>query len=408
MKQRIRIFSLFVSHYFTHMRRKWKSLPLLLLFPFFIIGFTAIGLISFFIQPEDEPIQVGLIDYDQSEETEMIITAFIEGTELGEFIKVIPIQEDDAEEMIHNEKLSAYIAFPQGFTSNLYHGNHVHIPVTGSGKHPLQSQLIYEFVQSVMRHIETAQASILTIYSYAKELPMDHEEQTDMLFDEFKAFFFDALNKDEILRETTMQNKATFSPTMYFSVAILFFTSIVWSFLFYLTLYKETSPNLLMRMKIYGVRSTQLISSRIFVSYIFSFICTTGLFFLMRPFLFEHMDQVSSSQIVLLLALCLSVFMIGLGIIDLVSPSIQFTMTIQLIYLGLCIIGSGALIPRMYFPMRAQPVLDHFFSTYTFDKLLHIMIFDGVFISYQLLWISLGISIVIYGSISIWKARVNQ
>lgn len=408
MKQRIRIFTLFISHYFTHMRRKWKSLPLLLLFPFFMIGFIAIGLISFFIQPEDHPLRVGLVDHDQSEETDMIITAFIEGTDIGDFIQVITVDEKEAEGMIDNEQLSAYIEFPQGFTSDLYNGNQVHIPVVGSVKHPLQSQLIYEFVQSVMRHIQTAQASILTIYSYAKELPMDNEQQTNMLFEEFKEFFFYALNKDDILEQTEMQNKATFSPTMYFSIAILFFTSIVWSFLFYMTLYKETSSNLLRRMSVYGVHSSQLISSRLLVAYICSFISTTGLFFLLRPMMFEHMDLTSSGHVVLLLALSIGIFMIGLGIIDQLSSSMQFTLTIQLIYVSICIIGSGAILPRMYFPMSVQPILDQFFSTYTFDTLVHMMIFDGVLISYQLLWISLGIGLILYGIISLWKARVHR
>lgn len=408
MKQQVRIFILFISHYMKHMRRKWKSLPLLLLLPFLMIGFFIAGIVTFFIPPEDEPIRVGLIDHDQSEETELVIRAFIEGTELGDFIEIVPVEEDEAIHLVEQEKMTAYLTFPKGFTSHLYQGESIEIPVIGSEKKELESQLVYEFVQSITRLIETAQANILTIYAFAHELPMADEDRSDILFEEFKEFFFYTVNKDEMLRENVIENTATFSPIKYFSLAALFFTSIVWTFLFYVTLYKETSNELIIRMKLYGVQSYQLVHSRIVVAYLFSLVSTVGCFYLLKPFFFDEMDATTSGQAIGLFALCIGIYIIALSIMDQLFTSFQFRFTFQLVWTIICIILSGAILPRMYFPIQLQEMLDALFTTYTFDTLLHITVFDGVFVSYNPLWISLGVLVVIYIGISLWKERFER
>src|SRR5699024_5582778 len=206
MRQQIRIFMLSIAHYMKKMRRKWTSLTLLLLFLYFIIGFLIVGICKFFMYSENEHLQVRLVDKDKSEETELIIHSFIEQTDLANFLQVISVEEDHAEKMLHNDDISAYVMFPEGFTKDLYHGQSIEIPVIGSEKHMLESELIYQFVRSIMRLIETAQANILTIYAYAEELPMEEAERTDILFDEFKDFFFYTIHKDDILRDDVIQN----------------------------------------------------------------------------------------------------------------------------------------------------------------------------------------------------------
>src|SRR5699024_10006867 len=136
---------------------------------------------------------------------------------------------------------------------------------------------------------------------------------------------------------------------------------------FYITLFKETSSKLLTRMRLYGVHSSQLVHSRVVVAYLCSMGSTILLYVGVKPFLFTHIDLQSSVYVISLFALCIGIFLIGLGIIDQLCTSLSFKFTIQLLYVAICIIASGAMIPRMYFPMNVQPLLDQFFSTYTFD-----------------------------------------
>src|SRR5699024_8907804 len=295
-----------------------------------------------------------------------------------------------------------------GFTKDLYHGQSIEIPVIGSEKHMLESELIYQFVRSIMRLIETAQANILTIYAYAEELPMEEAERTDILFDEFKDFFFYTIHKDDILRDDVIQNKATFSPIHYFSMAGFFFTSLVWSFLFYVVMYKETSSQILTRMRLYGVKTSQFAHGRIIVAYLYSFMSTILLFFILRPFFYSSLDTSTIMQVIGLCALSLIIFMLGLALIDQLFTHMQFRFTVQLMYTVLCIVLSGALIPRMYFPLSIQSTLDWIFTTHTFDNLLHIGVFDGIFVSFAPLWITLGVLLILYSGISLWKGRFER
>src|SRR5699024_6045109 len=111
-----------------------------------------------------------------------------------------------------------------------------------------------------------------------------------------------------------IQNRATFSPIQYFSMAGFFFTSLVWSFLFYVVLYRETSSNMLDRMRLYGVKASQLVHSRIIVAYLYSFISVLMLFFIVKPFLDSSLDNSTIMQMIGLCSLSIMIFILGLAL----------------------------------------------------------------------------------------------
>src|SRR5690625_4969374 len=116
---------LFINNYIKQFKRKWIQLPLLFFFPLFIVGLT-ITLFVFLILPdENNPIKIGIVDYDQSEETKVIIRLLEQSDELGPFIKIKSIEEAEAKEQMLADELSAYISFPKHFTSDLYVGKSV-------------------------------------------------------------------------------------------------------------------------------------------------------------------------------------------------------------------------------------------------------------------------------------------
>src|SRR5690625_1276550 len=152
----IKHFLLFIKHNLLQLRRKWLFLPLLILFPSIIIGLIAIILISFITTEEtNDPIQVGLVDHDQSEETEMVVDLLADSSELGSFIQLKPMIESEAIDLMSTNELSAYITFPPHFTTHLYEGTSVDLSMIGNPEHPTQSYLIKELIDSVTRHINT-------------------------------------------------------------------------------------------------------------------------------------------------------------------------------------------------------------------------------------------------------------
>lgn len=159
---------LFIQQNLRQIKRKSFMLPLILLFPVLLIGAVIILLISLFDITEESPIELGVVNEDQSEETEMIIDILQEASEFGPFMQIETVTLDKAETKIVDNELSAYIVLPEDFTSNLYNGHAVKMAVTGNPQQRMESNVVHELINSVMRHIESSQANILLVNEYAK------------------------------------------------------------------------------------------------------------------------------------------------------------------------------------------------------------------------------------------------
>src|SRR5699024_8159959 len=70
------------------LQRKWLSLPLLILFPVAILLLiTTIAIIV--ISPSDEePVHIGFVDLDQSEETQLIMGMITESSDIESYIQI--------------------------------------------------------------------------------------------------------------------------------------------------------------------------------------------------------------------------------------------------------------------------------------------------------------------------------
>src|SRR5699024_7265650 len=96
---------LFIEQHAKKVWRKWYSLPLLLLFPLIIIGLLAMIAASFLTQEEEEAIQIGLVDLDESEETQMVNELLSDTEELGSLLEITPMSEEEAEEKIKKDEI---------------------------------------------------------------------------------------------------------------------------------------------------------------------------------------------------------------------------------------------------------------------------------------------------------------
>src|SRR5699024_5318420 len=263
---------LFIKINLKKLQRKWISLPLLLLFPILIITMIAVIFIMLFTPSETNPIKVGIINYDESQETEMVIDLLESTSQFGEVIQISAMDEEEAKKDIDDNLLSAYIIFKENFTNDLYTGNSVEIPIVGNPKEPVKSLLVEELFNSIARHIAASQANILTINYYANELGMNKNERQTLLFEQFQEFLFYTLGKDQILKEEELENIATTSPIQYYSLASWFIIATVWLFLFYIFFHQEDKFKIEQRMKLYGVTELQQIIAKIVVSFVLTFL----------------------------------------------------------------------------------------------------------------------------------------
>src|SRR5699024_12600814 len=80
--------SLFMKNNGKHLWRKWYTLPLLLLFPIILFASLIFILTAYFSPDEAHTIQVGLVDLDQSEDTQLVVQLIEDYSQLGTFIQI--------------------------------------------------------------------------------------------------------------------------------------------------------------------------------------------------------------------------------------------------------------------------------------------------------------------------------
>src|SRR5690625_3111975 len=157
----LKLILLFSKNNFMQLRRKWLPLPLLFLFPLTLIGLIVIIMLAFF-SPSDnmEPIRVGIIDSDQSKETQLIIDLIDETSQLGAYIQLESISETEAIKKIDANELSTYIELPENFTANLYNGTPVTLPITGNPAQATESHLIKELIDRKSTRLNSSHVAI--------------------------------------------------------------------------------------------------------------------------------------------------------------------------------------------------------------------------------------------------------
>jgi len=398
---------LFIKNNLVQLRRKWISLPLLLLFPIAMIGLVVTIIITLFIPPENDPIQIGVVDLDQSEETTVIINMITESSDLGQFIKIDRMSESEAISKIEADQLSTYITFPDNFTNHLYEGESVSLPIVGNPNKATDSFLIKEFLDSITRLISAAQANILTINHYGKELNMDIEERHDMLFDQFVDFLLYTIGKDKIIDQEKMANHATSSPIHYYSLASLFIIVMVWLLLVFNFLYKEETVRMKDRMRLYGVTEMQQLFARMFVTFIVVLPFAVVGLAILQHFLEIPLDQEDYLRILIVLCIHSALYLQCLAIIETIISSAKLRLLGQSLLTLILIITSGTIVPTIYFPLQIQAILPYIFSNEGFHWLQEVILNERFYVDYfPLLLMGLTGLFLLIGCL-LWKERVE-
>ncbi|WP_060679159.1 ABC transporter permease [Virgibacillus halodenitrificans] len=378
----IRNIILFFTNNVRYLKRKWLSLPLLLLLPIIIIGLVITITISLFSPSETTPIQVGLVDMEQSKETQLVVDLIEESSQLGSFIQLKGMKEQTAEASLQSNDLTAYIVFPSNFTTDLYKGNSVTIPIIGNPQKPIESHMVKQLIESITRHIRASQANILTINQYAKNMNIADTTRNDLVFEQFKEFLFYTIGKDKIISEEKISNQTTSAPLHYYGLGSWFIIFTLWMLGMYSLLGKEEPPLLKTRMSLYGVSEMQQLIAKIMVTGLFSTFLAGILFSILNYLLNWSIPTENVVRITLICFLYGIIFLVLMAFVEIIISSAKLRLLIQAGLTGFMLLISGALIPTIYFPLILQDILQYSPSTEAFYWLQQIVLEQRLFADY--------------------------
>src|SRR5690625_4307669 len=386
---------LFFHIHWQHLKRKWLILPLLLLLPLFIIGMILFLVASFFQVDDGLIINIGVVDQDQSEETTMIVNLLEESSELGT-LHIESLSEFEANEKIANNELSSYIVLPDNFAEHLYAGQSVNLAVYGNREQALESQMIYELINSLMRHIQTAQANILLINEYASRTTIDDSARSELVINEFMRSLMNVLGRDQMVDEQWVENQAWQSPQQYFILSTYFIVVTLWLLILNGYFYREEDDRLKKRLRVYGVTLfEQVISRMLVVLFIGTILYAMSLSIVYKLGSFEfYFDDLQRISLILLLY---SIgFLFVLAIIEILFTDQRFRLLIHAGVAFLLIAFSGAILPVIYFPLYIQDLLNYLPSYQALFWLQEILLQDRLYANYWPLLIFMIVSMVLF------------
>jgi len=394
-------------NHLKQLKRKWHSLPLLFLFPLLLISLLAFLAIQLIAPDESSPIEIGLVNLDQSKESRMVVKMLESNEQFKDTMQIHSLSEREARIRLDENMLSAYILFPKNFSKKLYRGQSVSLKIIGNPKDRLRAKLVHTFADSAARHINSAQANILAIGDYADELGMTKSARKDLLQNEFKKYIFFTLGKDQVLDEELLSNTATSSSVLYYAVSGWFALVLLWLFIFWQFFHIDDPLQLIKRIQLYNVTPITRIVSKL-IAVMITVSVPAVLSFIILPILFDAVLIPSDYLRVAVIYIIVTIgFLASLGIFELIMHSRKMLLLLQSLWISTLLLFSGAAIPFYFFPEKLQIILDKVFTTATFHNLQKIIVEEEPFIHPQIMIVTSCILLLILYGMSIWKERSN-
>lgn len=315
--------------YHSFLLKKWY----VLLYVLALIGLILAALLWFNTHQQKETIlQLGIVDQDQTTETNMILQAVGKGEEFSNQFKLKPFTTEEAKQALENHKIDGYIVLKEGMTKAFYKNGELPIHVYTYDETSVQSIVIQQLADSVYSRLMLAESGILTFAEFQKKAT--DEEFVSMMI-RLLVTGLDRQGAFEVEEVKTYQLSTYVLVSAYFlSILIIYWTVST-------LLHMNTSQALQQRLRLYPFVQERLILSRgLFattVTVLFSIIMTICIV----PFTaFEAYN--SLYLITTLLSYILSIFFLFT-----LCEWVRFSIGKWLILLYL-LVFSGAVIPTLY------------------------------------------------------------
>lgn len=394
----------FIANDISRLKRKWLTLPLILISPVIFIGLIIWMLSSLLSFDEAAKMSVGLVNLDDSDETAVIVSALAGSAEAADGLEIIEVSESEAKLMIENDTLVSYIIFPGKFTEKMMKGESSELIVVGNPDMQLESYVISSVIDTVVRHIRNSQANILTINHYAREFGMTDEARQNLIFEEFVSQFIQVLSSDTLMDEHQKAQNIS-AGNMYFIVNGLFIIMTVWVYMLYIALMRDISSNLEDRMKVFGVTHLAQGLARVLSTGII--VTVASALFTYGVLTFGGIDLETENLLRLFILIALHIFITAMImiIIDWLLPSFKISMVVQLAVLLMIILFAGSIIPRIYFPIYLDTFFDYMYSYQSLSWIEEIILNGRFTMEIDIMIATFGIAAVLLLVLSVLKER---
>lgn len=397
----------FMANDINRMRRKWLSLPLIYISPLIFVGLVIWMASLFFIPDEEEPVSVGVVNLDDSDETSQIVSLLLEATDIDAGLNLVGLDEAEAFNQIEDDDIAAYIVFPAEFFTKMIQGDGSQLKVVGNPNRMLESHVVNEMIETVVRHIRSSQANILTINEYAKNFGMDAEAREELMLNQFINFFLQTLSSGAMMDESESTHHIS-SGYEYFIVNGMFIIITVWVLITHLILIQDVRPELRNRMKMFGATYISEGAAKIIITFLMTSLMSILFLYMVTRLNGLYIMGENFVRVFVLIGLYILVLTMILLLIDWLITSFKVALLSKVAALIAVLLFAGAIIPRIYFPIYMDCVFDYSFGYQSLSWIEDIMLGSRFSFESDVLLISILVLSALLIAAGFWKERRPQ
>ena len=342
-------FKLFTVHLLKQGKKKWLTLFLLLLFPFFILFAFYITLLNLLPQEQDSPTFFAVVNNDHSEETKMLTRLLTSNQLLEGQFHFDDLSEDIAQTDLTENLIAGYLVIPTGFTEAMYNGKSMELLVVGNDKQLAQATQLYTITEVVSRYLNEAQAYLLYLNEQIQHLDWSSSKKEHYLMEQFMSTALFILNKEVTMDEQVTTNQQATSPVLYFLMNGLLVLLFIWGWMIYHFFTISFQQPIHQRLRLLNVQSLTIDYAHLLAVLLIVLPLQVGLLGISSLF-FDSIIFEDLRRLFYLFTLAFMNWILLLKIIERLLPSQSLQMYSHLLVLFILLAMSGAFLPPHYLP----------------------------------------------------------
>jgi len=331
----------------------------------------------------------------------------VEATDVDAALTLVGLDEEEAYKQIESDDISAYIVFPAEFFTKMMEGEESQLEVVGNPNRVLESHVINEMIETVVRHIRNSQANILTIDHYAKDFGVDQDQRETLMIEQFINFFLQTLSSGAMMDESESTHHIS-SGYDYFIVNGMFIIISIWVLMTHLILVQDVKPELRERMKMFGATYIAEGTAKIILTFAVTLLMSILFLYIVTRIEELYIAGENFVRVTVLFALYILALTLILLLIDWLVPSSKVTLLAKAAVLFIVLLFAGALIPRIFFPIYMDGFFDYSFSYQALSWMEDIMLGSRFSFEFDVLFVSIIILSVLVLAVGLWKERRMQ
>lgn len=336
--------------------RNKQALISLLSFPliiFFLLSFSFSNLMH--REPVIDPINLGIVDNENSMMSKMLVGSFRENKAFSGFIRVQLLEKGKAESKLKKDELTAIVEIPEGFSKSVQYVENFPITVTLNENQPLKSTILKNMMLSYGKYITSVQVGVNSLYIYISKLPMTEQDIGKINDSVSVDLVLTALSRTTFFNYHAYENIPSTNSVEYFLIALIIMFYMYIGLTAGSSYLQDRSSGCLNRILSSPVSALKFTASKFAAYSILAFIY--GIIFTVPASLLAKID-LSEGLILLLIFILLSIgFVIALSIMLAVFFKEQAAFILfGNIFIFVCALLGGSLIPLQLMPLAIRAI----------------------------------------------------